>query len=117
MIEIDLYTRLKDDAALSALVGSRIYPKKAPQNVQTPYIVYHVITDTNNQCIEGEVYQSDTRFQIDCWSKKYSEVVLVKNAVKASIIGFKSSYQISTMDDYEPETELYREMIDLTLKG
>ena len=117
MVEIDLYNQLKNDAGVSALAGTRIYPKQAPQNVATPYIIYHVISDIDNQCIEGSVYQSDTRFQVDCWSKKYSEVVAMKDAVKNAIVGFKSSNSISSMDDYEPQTELYRELIDFKLKG
>lgn len=117
MIESDLVSHLKADVALSALVGTKIYPLLAPQNVTNPYIVYQVINDNSNQCIEGEVYQNDTRFQIDCWSTKYSEVKAIKEAVLNSLIGFKSSNSISVMDDYEQETKLYRQLIDFKLKG
>lgn len=117
MIETELFTRLKDDVSISALVGTRIYPKVAPQNAQTPYIVYHVINDNSNQCLGGSIYQNDVRFQIDCWSLKYSEVKQIREAVKSSLIGFKSSNNINCMDDYESETKLYREIIDFKLKG
>ena len=116
-IESDLYTHLKDDAGVSALVGVKIYPMKAPQNVTSPYISYQVINDNGNQCMSGEVYQNDTRFQIDCWSTKYSEVKAIKEAVISALIGFKSSNSISNMDDYEPDTKLYRQLIDFKLKG
>lgn len=117
MVEAELFTRLKDDAGVSALVGTRIYPKKAPQNVQTPYIIFHVISDIDKQCVGGAIYQNDTRIQIDCWSLSYAEVKNLKVAVKSSLIGFKSAYEIYSMDDYEPETKLYRELIDFKLKG
>lgn len=117
MIESDLVTHLKADTALAALVSTRIYPMVAPQNVVKPYITYQVISDNSNQCLEGGIYQSDTRFQLDCWSTKYSEVKAVKTAVINAILGFKSSSSISAMDDYESETLLYRQMIDLKLKG
>jgi hypothetical protein len=116
-IETDLYTHLENDVAVSALVGDKIYPMKAPQNVTSPYITYQVINDNGNQCIGGSIYQNDTRFQIDCWSKTYSEVKAIKEAVISSLIGFKSSYNMSNMDDYEPETKLYRQLIDFKLKG
>jgi len=116
-IESDLYTRLKDDSGVSALVGTRIYPLMAPQNVINPYITYQVINDNSNQCIGGSVYQNDTRFQIDCWSTKYSEVKAIKEAVLSSLIGFKSSNSINNMDDYESDTKLYRQIIDFKLKG
>jgi len=116
-IESDLVTQLKNDSGVSALVGTRIYPLKAPQNVTNPYIVYQVIKDNSKQCIGGSTYQNDVRFQIDCWSTKYSEVKAIKEAVLSSIEGFKSSYNISVMDDCEPETKLYRQIIDFKLKG
>jgi len=116
-IESDLVTHLNDDSGVSALVGTRIYPLMAPQSVVSPYIVYQVINDNSKQCIGGSVYQNDTRFQIDCWSTKYSEVKAIKEAVLSALIGFKSSYSISNMDDYEPETKLYRQLIDFKLKG
>lgn len=117
MIEIDLYNQLKNDTSVSDLVGTRIYPKVAPQNVTTPYIVYHVVNDIDNQCLSGDIYQNDTRFQVDIWGKKYSEVKQLKTAVKSSISKFKSSYDLSSMDDYEKDTELYRELLDFKLKG
>jgi len=116
-IESDLVSHLLADAAVSALVGIKIYPMKAPQNVTNPYITYQVISDNSNQCIGGEVYQNDTRFQVDCWSTKYSEVKAIKEAVISALIGFKSSNSISNMDDYEPDTKLYRQLIDFKLKG
>ena len=117
MIESDLVAHLKANTALTALVSTRIYPMTAPQNVVKPYITYQVISDNSNQCVGGAVYQSDTRFQLDCWSTKYSEVKAIKTAVVNAILGFKSSNSISVMDDYEDETLLYRQMIDFKLKG
>jgi len=116
-IESDLVAHLKNDSGVSALVGTRIYPLMAPQNVINPYITYQVVNDNSNQCMGGEVYQNDTRFQLDVWSTKYSEVKAIKEAVLSALIGFKSSNSISNMDDYEPDTKLYRQLIDFKLKG
>jgi len=116
MIESDLVTHLKADAAITALVGNRISPLKAEQNVAKPYITYQVILDYSNQCLGGGVYANSTRFQIDCWSEKYSEVKAIKTAVINALIGFKSSNNITVMDDYEADTELYRQIIDFKLK-
>lgn len=117
MIESDLYNHLKNDANVSALVATRIYPLKAPQDVQTPYLIYNEIIGKQKQCIEGGVYQEEIRFQVDCWSMKYSEIKQLKEAVTSALIGFKSSHNINTSGDYEDNTELYREIIDFKLKG
>ena len=116
-IESDLVTLLENDSGVSALVGTRIYPLMAPQDVTNPYMTYRVINGKGNQCMEGNIYQNDVRFQIDCWSTKYSEVKAIKEAVISALIGFKSSYNINNMDDYEPETKLYRQIIDFKSKG
>lgn len=116
MIESDLVAHLKADETLISLIGTRIFPLMAPQNVAKPYITYQVISDNSNQCMEGGIYQNDVRFQLDCWSTKYSEVKSIKTAVISAILGFKSSNSINTIDDYESDTLLYRQMIDFKLK-
>ena len=116
-LTLDLVAHLKNDTEVSALVGGKIYPLLAPQNVSNPYIVYHVISDNSNQCISGDINQNEARFQIDVWSTKYSEVEAIKEAVISALIGFKSSNSISAMDDYESETKLYRKIIDFKIKG
>jgi len=41
-----IYSMLKDDSAVSALVGTRIYPELAEQGAATPYVVYSVVSNT-----------------------------------------------------------------------
>lgn len=117
MIEIDLVAHLKADATLTNLVSTRIYPLVAPQNVVKPYITYQVINGNNKQCISGGIYQKDVRFQIDCWGLTYSNVKAVEETVIKRLEGFKKSNNIKSMDGYEPETLLYRQLIDFKLKG
>ena len=117
MIEIDLVAHLKSDVTLTALIGTRIYPLTAPQNVVKPYATYRVIGNKGNQCLQGGVYQKDKRFQIDCWSLTYSNVKAIEEAVIKRLEGFKGFNSLFTMDDYEPDTLLYRQLIDFKLKG
>ena len=41
-----IYSMLKDDSAVAALVGTRIYPELAEEGAQTPYVVYSVVSNT-----------------------------------------------------------------------
>jgi len=41
-----IYSMLKDDSAVSALVGTRIYPELAEVGAVTPYVVYSVVSNT-----------------------------------------------------------------------
>ncbi len=41
-----IYSMLKDDSAVAALVGTRIYPELAEEGAATPYVVYSVVSNT-----------------------------------------------------------------------
>lgn len=115
MTEAEVYKLLKNDTGVSAIVGSRIYPMVAPQNVAKPYITYRVITGLKFQCIGGEIYQGNYRFQIDVWSETYSNAKAISTAVKSSLVGFMASNNINIEDDYEDETRLFRQIIDFKI--
>lgn len=116
MTEAEVYNLLKNDAGVNALVGGRIYPLVAPQNVVRPYMTYRVISGLKIQCMGGEIYQGDYRFQIDVWSETYSSAKATSTAVKSALVGFMDSNSISIEDDYEDETELFRQIIDFKIK-
>lgn len=112
MIEAQLYTSLKDNVAL---VGGRVYPKLMPQDTQKPALVYGVINDRDIETL-GCAVGSSVRFQIDIYAESYSEVKAIKEQVKSALYGFEHKpREMNTLDDYEHETQLYREMIDFTI--
>ena len=116
MIEAELVAQLKANSTLTGLVGTRIYPLTAPQNVVIPYITYQIVNCRSMQCVSGNTYQENIRVQIDCWSLNYGQAVSIKDAVKASISQWKSSSDISFMDGFESDTKLFRKMIDFKIK-
>lgn len=116
MTEAEVYSLLKNDAGVNALVSGRVYPLVAPQNVAKPYVTYQVVSGLKFQCMGGQIYQGDFRFQIDVWSTTYSNVKAISEAVKNCLIGFKDSNNINIIDGYENETQLFRQIIDFNLK-
>lgn len=117
MTEIEVYNLLKNNATLNTLINGRIYPLVAPQNVAKPYMTYRVITGLKLQCMSGTIYQGDFRFQIDVWGLTYSNVKAISEAVKNALVGFMDSNNINITDDYESETQLFRQIIDFKIKG
>lgn len=113
MIEADLYSKLNTDVTL---VGGRVFPLTAPQNVAKPYITYQAISGNSNQCIGGEIYEEIINFQIDIFGDTYSQVKNVKNEVYFSLVGFNSSFSIVYRDGFTEETDLYRQIIEISLK-
>jgi len=48
-----IYSMLKDDSAVAALVSTRIYPELAEEGASAPYIVYSVVSNTPSDTKEG----------------------------------------------------------------
>lgn len=70
------------DAGVQAVVGTRIYPSRLPQNTTMPAIAYQVVSGTELTPIDAQAgYQiMRTRVQITAMGKNYVDV---KNALEA----------------------------------
>ena len=90
MVETDLLSYLLEDTTITDLVDNRIWFLKAEnENPKKPYIILQNISDVDKTSFQGANYANDTRFQVDIYSKKYSEVKAVKSAVKVAMYDFK----------------------------
>jgi len=100
----------------SALEG-RFYPLKMPQDPQIPGAVYTVVNERDKQCsTTHQPYASTLRFQIDIYAQTYSELKQITDQVKSALYSFEAiPSNINTQDLYEPESELYRQIIDFKI--
>ncbi len=109
MIEKDLYQALKN-------VTANVYPMFLPEDAVYPAITYQVIYDGTNQAFNSGNYMSrDVRFQVDVFSKSYSEAKSLKEQIVNEVIGLNAG-SISSQDIYEDEIKLHRQLIDLKFK-
>lgn len=108
MIEKDLVVSLKT-------VCERVYPLFMPQNVEFPAMTYQVIYDGTEQSVKGDICGRDARFQVDIYSRTYSEAKSLKQQTVNNIIDLKGG-EISSQDLYDDDTELYRQLIDFKIK-
>jgi len=109
MIEKDLFSTLKN-------VCDRVYPIMLPEGATYPAITYQVIYDGANQSFNSGSYMSrDVRFQIDVFSKSYSEAKSLKEQIVEAVIGLNAG-SISSQDIYEDELKAYRQIIDIKIK-
>jgi len=108
MIEKDLVTSLKT-------ITEYVYPLTMPQDVVFPAMTYQVIYDGTEQSVKGDVCGRDARFQVDIYSKSYSEAKSLKEQVVNKIVDLKGGY-ISAQDLYDQDTELFRQLIDFKIK-
>lgn len=112
-----LIDRLKADAAVSALVGTRIYFTEAPQAPALPYVVIFRVGDRPVHSLECSSGLHFARLQVDGFAKSAKTARDVMRAVKTSLDGFRgiqstvdvqSVLLLDSMDGYEEAPELKR---------
>lgn len=88
-LETDLVARLKADAALSPLVGARIYADAFPKDPTYPAIVYQLISRNDDYTQDGPSGLVDRRIQIDCYAAGKVAVIDLSDKVIASLNGYR----------------------------
>ena len=115
MIEEALYDHLKANVPS---VSGRVYPMIMPQDCDKPAMVYTVVMDMDDQTDVGCVMANNTRFQIDVYAENYLQAKQIKNEVKSALYAFEYyPSELNTMDWFEGEFELFRQIIEFTLRS
>lgn len=83
--ETALRSRLLDDSAVAAIVGTEIAFALAPQKWLPPFIVITVITDDRPVDLDGFVATRASTVQFDCYAPSYSVAAEMREAVIAAI--------------------------------
>lgn len=115
--EADLKTHL-GAAAIVALVGDRVYPVIRPQGSALPAVTYQRIAEDAMMNLDGiDTSLRQVRVQIDCWASTYAAVaslaLAMRDRMNAAAATFTSVLLTGGgLDDYEPETRLYRRSMD-----
>jgi hypothetical protein len=111
-IEQALLTELGNAAALVALVGTRIYYVRAPQDVTKPYIILTKISSVRNHAHDGSSHLAVSRFQLSIFATTYKETKDIAAQVQAALqaksgnIG-DSPYVETGSILYEDETDMF----------
>ena len=66
-----LYARLTADAAVSAVVGTRVYWVNRPQDSALPAIRLQTVSDPREQHLKDYTGARQTRVQADCFAATY----------------------------------------------
>ncbi len=112
------YSALAANTALSALVAARIYPVIAQAQVAYPYLVYSEVYNAPQNSLSGWSGCDNTRFQIDCWAKSYSNAHAVADQVRIAMAA-ASTFKgvcINTLDGpVEGGLDLYHVIVEFSL--
>lgn len=116
-----IHTLLTQDAGVSALVGTKVYPVRAPQVQEAPYITWHVLNTLPygtkaNHNNNGQSAVDRLTVQINCVATNYTSVTDIAAAVRAAIDRYPDT-QIYGIDingiDFNDESDTYDDEVNL----
>ena len=105
-------------AQLQSIFTGRFYPAIAPDKTALPYGVYSRISAVEQATLDsngGEGNNINTRLQIDIYAATYLAAQSAAQSVKTAMKSWTVTNIVdSEQDFYEPETKLYRVMLDFS---
>lgn len=108
-IEEAIYSRLTAASAVTALVSTRIYPNKIPQEATLPAVAYQRISARRVKAHAAPTGLARVRVQVTCVARTYSEVkglaVVVRKALEGVIgtvggLAVQGSWLETDADEY-----------------
>ena len=80
-MQMQLRTRLLNDATISGLVSTRVDWGVRPQGKPLPAITLTMADDAREQTMGGLQVTQDPLVQIDCWGATYGDAAALRDAV------------------------------------
>lgn len=88
-VETGIFKLLSGNAAVSSLVGTRIYPLIVPEGATFPSVVYQRIdTARNANTFQNGAELPVARFQLTCWAENFADAAALEKAVRQTLAGF-----------------------------
>ena len=99
-------------AALTALLGNKIYYVTAPQDVETPYVVFFKVSEVRSVTLTGTGDTVNARIQFSIFADTYYETKQTAEQIKLALHGkcqetIGGAGGLSVSCQYEDETDLY----------
>lgn len=102
-----IYAALSGHAALTALVGDRIYPIAVPNGKAFPAVAYRRAATEYFPTIHGGAPDSKPAYDIVCGADSAIDAEAVADVVEA----IPDLLPINRTDEYDPETNIYASVV------
>ncbi|MDP9326500.1 MAG: DUF3168 domain-containing protein [Candidatus Dormibacteraeota bacterium] len=124
-IDTKLYDATQQDAAVSGLVGDRVWPLRIPQGrlqdivAGAGAITYEIVDVPHPERTQTSAGPAYPRIRINCWGVEYDQARDIAAAVFAlldhrqDVAGALSSFVDNKRDRVDPDTGLYRRIVDV----
>jgi uncharacterized protein DUF3168 len=126
IIQEVLDAKLLAYAPLTAIVGDRIYPKRAPQGVTQPFVIYQRVGGPVDGISMGNAKAWDKpRIQVSCFATGYTATARLAQVVRAALRTMVDPASDPPIDNieiesqgpelYEEDTKLHHHPVDATV--
>lgn len=120
-----IFSLLTANAAVSALIASRVYPVLLPEDPTLPAICYKLIGGRSDATLSTSGMQR-TRLEINCYGADYDGASALRTAVIKALEGYQGALSDGTFlqnadlvspgtDFFEDEPRQYRCMVEFYL--
>lgn len=109
------------------LIGERVYYVKAPQDVETPYVVFLEVSSPREHSHDGSSHLTNARFQFSIFAETYYEAKQIADQIQSILQSFNGtmggvggvsihgSFHQNEIDFWEEDTELYHIACDYSI--
>lgn len=108
-LEAGLYSYLTAQAAITAIVGTKIYPNRIPQGTALPCLMYSRTNTDHETQLAGAAGIATATMQIDCFATGAGGYMTVKNlanAVRVKLHGYRGYMGTEAVNDCSLQNEI-----------
>jgi hypothetical protein len=106
------------DALASPVFAGRVYRNSAGDSPTVPYATFFRVVGIEGSTLDrngGTDNETNTRIQLDVYSRSGTELDTLVGAMKAALKAWSvSNVILMEMDDYESDTKLHRTTLDIS---
>ena len=117
-IETDVFSRLTTFPGLTALVGTRCYPVRLPQNPILPAVSFFKVSNPRVFSHDGDSSLQHPRYQFSSWAETYAEAWAVAEQIRLAMQGEWGAgigiYR-NAVDLFDTEAEWYHIPVDIEI--
>jgi len=97
-IETAFFSYISNEAAITSLVGTRIYASVAPSSVTYPYITFQVISNSPEHYMQGASAITSVNLQVDAWARLVAEQQAISSALRNALDGYRALMGTEQLD-------------------
>ncbi|WP_313363824.1 DUF3168 domain-containing protein [Mixta calida] len=107
MTEADIYP------LIGSLADGNVYPYVAPAGTAPPWVVFLLPSAVAEEVFCGQAETAST-LQIDAWASSIDEARALRAQIRDAIQPLQP-VSLSELNDYEPDTSLYRATLEVQI--